>query len=287
MIGSMTKMITALSVMQLSEKGALSVHQKIEDYLPDFYSGQGITLHHLLNHTSGIPNFVLMKNRIEWDKPHTPQEILRIVKEHKQKFSSGKKWMYSNTNYLILGLIIEKASSMSYHEYVKEHIFAPAGMKDSGFNFDGLENVAVNYVKGQKGFFMDSSMFFACGDVVSTIGDLSLLNTAIQEGKLLRPETVAEMQKPQYDGKHQKYGYGLCIKNLFDRKSVGHSGSVPSGYTSHFENYLDDGISIIVLSNDLQKYSLLAIKELGATYISRELASLIYDGKLNLLDKMM
>jgi CubicO group peptidase (beta-lactamase class C family) len=287
LIGSMTKTITALCIMQLSEKGMLSTDDKIEKYIPGLYDGHGITIHHLLTHTSGIPNFVMLKKQIKWDEHHTPQEILQIVKGHKLNFSTGKKCSYSNTNYLILGLIIEIVSGMSYHQYIKNNIFIPAEMNNSGFIGEELEDVAINYIKDKKGFHMDSSMFFGCGDIVSTVGDIFLLDRAIQDGKLLSCKTVKEMQKLQYDGKYMKSGYGLFIKNHFGCTSIYHSGSIPSGYTSHFEKYIDDDIIIIVLSNNLVKYSFLSLKDLGGTYISREIASLIYGKKLGVLQKTL
>lgn len=286
MIGSMTKAITALCIMQLSEKGMLSVQQNIEDYFPDFDKGHGITIHHLLTHTSGIPNYLMLKKQIKWGERHTPQEILQIVKGYKLKFPVGEKWSYSNTNYLILGLIIEMISGMSYHQYVKNHIFIPAKINNSGFIDEEQKNVANNYISGKRGFSMNPSMFFACGDMVTTVGDFYLLDRAIQDGKLLKSATVKEMQKPHYDGKYVKCGYGLFEKIHFDCKSICHGGSMPNGYTSHFEKYIDDDIFIVVLSNDLVNYQFLSMSGAGGTYISREIASLIYGKKLGALKKI-
>lgn len=286
MIGSMTKSITALCIMQLSEKGMLSTQQNIEDYIPDLYKGHGITIHHLLTHTSGIPNYIMLKKQIKWEERHTPQEMLQIVKGYKLKFPVGEKWSYSNTNYLILGLIIEIVSGMSYHQYVKNYIFSPAKMNNSGFIDEEQKNVANNYIEGKKGFYIDPSMWFACGDIVSTVGDFYLLDRAIQDGKLLKTQTVKEMQKPHHDGKYVKYGYGLFVKNHFDCKSICHGGAIANGYTSHFEKYIDDDIIIVVLSNDLVKYQFLSMEGAGGTYISREIASLIYGKKLGALKKI-
>lgn len=286
MIGSMTKAITALCIMQLAEKGMLSTQQNIEDYIPDFYKGHGITIHHLLTHTSGIPNYLMLKKQIKWEERHTPQEILEITKGYKLKFPVGEKWSYSNTNYLILGLIIEMVSGISYHQYVKNHIFIPAKMNNSGFMDEEQKNTANNYINGKRGFYIDLSLFFACGDMVSTVGDFYLLDRAIQDGKLLKTQTVKEMQKPHYDGKYVKYGYGLLVKKHFDCISICHGGSLPNGYTSHFEKYIHDDITIVVLSNDLVKYEFLSIGGAGGTYISREIASLIYGKKLSAFKKI-
>lgn len=286
MIGSMTKAITALGIMQLAEKGMLSTQQHLDDFLPDFYRGYGITIHHLLTHTSGIPNYLMLKKQLKWGERHSPQEILQIVKGYQLKFPAGEKWSYSNTNYLILGLIIEMVSGMNYHQYVKNNLFIPAKMNHSGFINEEQKNVATNYISGKKGFDMDPSMTFACGDLVTTVGDFYLLDRAIQDGILLKTQIAKEMQKPHYDGKYVKCGYGLFVKKHFDGKSICHGGSMPNGYTSHFEKYIDDDISIVVLSNDLVKYQFLSMSGAGGTYISREIASLIYGKKLGALKKI-
>lgn len=286
MIGSMTKPITALCIMQLAEKGLLSPQQNIEDFIPDFYTGQGITIHHLLTHTSGITNHLMLKKQLNWGEYHPPQEILQVVKGYQLKFPVGEKWSYSNTNYLLLGLIIERVSGMSYHQYVKNQLFIPANMNNSGFMDEAQNNVANNYIHGRKGFSLDPSICLACGDMVSTVGDFYLLDRAIQAGKLLQTQTVKEMQTPYYDGKLVKYGYGLLIKKHFDGKCFCHGGSLPNGYTSHFEKYIDDDITIVVLSNDFVKYQFLSLEGAGGTYISREIASLIYGKKLGALKKI-
>lgn len=131
MIGRMTKFLTALCVMQLAEKNLLSIRQNVEEFLPNFYPNQGITVHHHLTHTSGISNFVLMKKEIPWQESHSPEEILRIVQQHPLKFPVGKKWAYCNTNYLAPGLIVEKVSGIKYHRYVNDHLFLPAQMVHS------------------------------------------------------------------------------------------------------------------------------------------------------------
>lgn len=101
----------------------------------------------------------MLKKQLKWGERHTPQEILQIVKGYQLKFPVGEKWSYSNTNYLILGLIIEMVSGMNYHQYVKNYIFIPAKMNHSGFIDEEQKNVANNYIMGEKGFDMDPSMF--------------------------------------------------------------------------------------------------------------------------------
>lgn len=287
MVGSITKPITALCIMQLSESGMLSLQQKVEEYIPDFYKGKGIIIHHLLNHTSGLPNFTALKNQIKCDEAYSTQEILEIVKNKKTKFAVGEKWSYCNTNYLILGLIIEQVSGMNYHDYVRDNIFIPAGMDNTTFIGQDQMGTAVNYINGEKGLSINPTRYYACGDIVSTTYDLYMLDIAIRQGKLLKAQTVEEMETPQYDGRYIKYGYGWFIKNHFGCKSVCHGGSIPNGYTSHFERYIDDNITIVVLSNNLVKYSILSTKVGGGTYISREIASIVYGKKLSHLNRLI
>ena len=178
-------------------------------------------------------------------------------------------------------------SGMKYNQYVKNNILIPANMNNSCFINECQTEVADNYIKGEKGFYLDPTTFFACGDMVSTVSDFYLLDRAIRDGSLLSTQIVEEMQRPHHDGKYIKYGYGCFIKNDFNSKSICHGGSCPNGYTSHFERYIDDDITIIILSNDLVKYSFLSIIGTGGTYISREIASLIYGKKLGILKKMI
>ncbi|MFE8701364.1 serine hydrolase domain-containing protein [Cytobacillus sp. FJAT-54145] len=286
-VGSMLgKPFTAVCIMQLMEKGHLKLSDPIETFFPH-YTGTSITIHHLLNHTSGIENYLFLRKKIKWDQDFTPQQIMEVVEQEKVKFTPGKKSSYSNTNYLMLGMIIEAITGMKYEQYVREHVLEPAGMMNTGFIRDGLDGVATNYINHKRGFHLSPTLLFACGEVVSTVEDALRFDRAFKQGLLVSKETRQLMEEPSYTGRFVTMGTGWVIKNLFERKSICHGGSHPGGYTSHLERYIDEDITIIVLSNHLTSYSKLSIKDLGGTLINREIASIVFEDKLQFYQKII
>lgn len=285
-VGSMiSKPITALSIMQLIERNKLTLQTPIEEFFPH-YKGSGITIHHLLNHTSGIVNYLMLRKKIGWDKDHTPEEILQIVKQEKLKYTPGKKAAYNNTAYLMLGLIVSKLSGVPYEQYVRGNVFERAGMTNTGFIRDNLDGYALNYRDHKIGPHVSPTLLFACGEIVSTIEDIHRFVQALQTEVLAKKETIELMQSPSYSGKYVTFGYGWFIKNLMGHKSVSHGGNHPGGYTSHIERYLDDNLTIVVLSNDITSYSPLMMKDFGATFISRDIAAILFNSKLHFWQKM-
>lgn len=287
-VGSMlNKPLTAVCVMQLIQKGKLSLSQPIEDFFPH-YQGKGITIHHLLNHTSGIVNFLMLRNQIKWDQDYTTDEILDVVKEQQLKFPAGKKSSYNNTGYLMLGLIIEKLSGMHYYKYVREKVLIPSGMDNTGFISEGVkENQAINYINQERGPHVSPSLLFACGESFSTVKDIHRFDVALKTQILLNKEFTNLMEAPSYKGKFVTMGYGWMIKNLLGRRSICHGGTHPGGYTTHIERYLDDDVTIVVLSNNMKPYTRFSLKELGGTFISREIAAILFNQKLHFWQKVI
>jgi CubicO group peptidase (beta-lactamase class C family) len=282
----LSKPVTAVCVMQLIEQGKLSLTQSIEDFFPYFH-GKGITIHHLLNHTSGIENYLMLRKQIKWDQDYTPEEILNVVSRQRLKFPPGKKSAYNNTGYLMLGLIIEKITGKSYSDYVRENIFIPAGMQQTGFISEELNEGALNYINQERGPHISPTVLFACGEIVSTAADIHRFDLALKNKLLLDKAHTHLMKAPSYQGKYVTIGYGWFIKNLLGHKSISHGGSHPGGYTTHFERYLDDDITIVVLSNHMKSYSKLSLKDFGGTFISREITALLFKQKLNFWQKII
>ncbi|MFD2212606.1 serine hydrolase domain-containing protein [Metabacillus endolithicus] len=280
-VGSMlSKPLTAVATFQLIEKGKLSLHQPIDKFLP-FYKNKGITIHHLLNHTSGIPNLLMLRKQLKWDQDYTQKQIFDTLQEHKLNFTPGQKISYNNTGFFMLGLIIEKVSGVTYHDYIKENIFKPANMKHTGFLHEEIEGTANNYINQKSGPYVSPTLLFACGDAISTLEDIHLFHKALESNILITKISSEQMQTPTYKGRFITMGYSWFIKQLFGRKSVSHGGTHPGGFTTHVERYLDDDMTIVVISNDMISHKMLTMKELGATLISRELASLLFNQKLH------
>jgi CubicO group peptidase (beta-lactamase class C family) len=234
-LGSITKSFTAIAVMQLHEKEKLNTSDYIGKYLPDFPNGDRITIHHLLTHTSGIA---------ESDKEPLQSE-------------PGERLNYSNFGYILLGRIVEKVSGKSYEEYLKENIFLPLNMINSGYDHHAtiLKNRASGYsVSGDGKFinadYMDMSGPFAAGGLYSTIEDMYLWDQVLYTDKLLKPSTLEQAFTPVKlnDGRQGVYGLGWMINQNRGLKEVGHGGDI-TGFNSYIARFPEQRFTVIVLSN--------------------------------------
>ncbi len=234
-LGSITKSFTAIAVMQLHEKGKLNTTDYISRYLPDFPNGDRITVHHLLTHTSGIA---------EGD-------------EEPLQSKPGERLNYSNLGYILLGRIIEKVSGRSYEEYLKENIFLPLNMLNSGYDHHAtiLKNRASGYSVSADGKFinadyMDMSGPFAAGGLYSTIEDMYLWDQALYTDRLLKSSTLEQAFAPVKlnDGRQGVYGLGWMIAQNRGLKEVGHGGDI-TGFNSYIARFPEQRFTVIVLSN--------------------------------------
>jgi len=252
-IGSITKQITAAVIMQLQEEGKLSVQDKLSKYFPGFVNGDRITIDNLLTHTSGIYNYTndekLMKSDVT--KHYSQKEMLDIIRAYKPDFEPGAKWNYSNSAYSILGYIIEKVTSKSFEKVVRERIFTPLGMTNSGFDFTHLS--APNKSKGYFSLaggkpvaapIVDSTIAYAAGAVYSTVSDLAKWERAVTQGKLLK----AESWKAIFTPVKNKYGYGWNIDTAFAKPFTSHSGGI-HGFASYLIRFPQEEVSVIMIDN--------------------------------------
>jgi CubicO group peptidase (beta-lactamase class C family) len=255
-LGSITKQFTATAVLQLEEQGKLSLSDPISKYIPDCPEAwKAITVHHLMNHTSGIPSYTSFPDfgtpkfhRV----PMSPLEIAMLSKDKPLEFQPGEGWRYNNTGYVLLGHIIEKASGMKYDAYLKQHVFEPLGLKDTGY--DWTEPVmkrrasGYGYDAGQKSYrngeFLDMSLPHAAGSLYSTVRDLFLWDRALAAGKLLKKETYTRMFTPG----RSNYGFGWMITTDNGRARIGHGGGI-HGFSTIINRYPEHDAVVIVLSN--------------------------------------
>lgn len=269
-IGSLTKSFTAISILQLEEEGKLSIEQPLSAFVKDFPNGDNITIHHLLTHSSGIPELLKV---VDNKKDQTPSEIIDQIKDKEIESKPGEKYAYSNSNYLLLGFIIESVSGQNYQDYVKKNIFVKANMESSGF-LNSSADYAVGYenMKKPTRSFHDS-LTFAAGDVTSTVSDMERYNRAINNHVLLREEATSKMQMGYMKSAPfgvAKYGYGWHVidnKISFDHKMIQHAGGL-AGHKAEFARFIDDDLTIIILTNNQGK------TKLGT--ISREIASIVF-----------
>lgn len=252
-IGSITKQITAAVIMQLQQEGKLSVQDKLSKYFSGFVNGDKITIENLLTHTSGIHNYtddtVLVGNS-NVTRHYSRDEMIKIFQSYPADFEPGTKWNYSNSAYSILGYIIEKVEKKPYEKVMRERIFQPLGMKNSGFDFTNLSSTykAKGYFslgeKPQPAPIVDSTIAYSAGAIYSTVEDLYKWERAISSNKILMPESWKAIFTPYKN----KYGYGWAIDSVYGRLTTSHSGGI-HGFSSYILRFPQDEVAVIVFDN--------------------------------------
>ena len=282
-IGSITKSFTALSILQLEEKGLLKLNDPVAKHVPELPAAWSeITIHQLLCHKSGIPDFVNAKAYSDLaDSLH----VEKALKEYADKpllTKPGEVLRYSNSGYIVLGRLIEHVTGESYGDYLTANILKPAGMthtmhdfavdvvpnRASGYRFDG--ETVINAPHG------DSSYPGSAGDLRSTVDDMYRFDRALKSGKLFSNALTTKawtpyghMVAPPPLPIEADYGYGWMIGQDFGHNYVGHGGWV-NGFVSQFTRYPDDDAVIIVLSN---------FETVTYFQISKDLSAILFGAK--------
>lgn len=253
-IGSVTKQFTAVAILQLIEKGKVSLEAHISEYLPYFREDidKKITVHDLLVHSSGLPNYTALQGFYP-EHSRDPFKVKDFVIQFCSgdlEFEPGTSWNYSNSGYFILGAIIEAVSGQSYQDYLQKHIFGPAGMKDSGYDdFNAiLKNRATGYKMGKNGLgnsdYIDLSIPYAAGSLYSTTEDLYKWDRVLYTDKILTNKSMDIMFTPYI----AHYGYGWFVSEKNGHKNYSHSGGI-NGFVCNIARYVDDDAFITVLAN--------------------------------------
>jgi CubicO group peptidase (beta-lactamase class C family) len=257
-LGSMNKMFTAVAIAQLAEQGRLSFTDPLSKYLPEFSSTGAagkIRIEHLLTHTSGLGSYFNQQfQQASRARFRTVDEFLELAADDPLAFEPGTRWGYSNTGFLVLGKIIELVSGQSYSDYVREHIYEPAGMSNTGeYELDRVNpNLAVGYQKeyDDAGPFFRNNLFEhvvrggPAGGGYSTAEDLLRFARALHAGTLVGSEYVGLLTTPKPELGSPAYGYGFVIS---PNGAVGHTGGFP-GISSMLEMH-PNGYTVVVLAN--------------------------------------
>jgi len=251
-LGSMTKQFTAALILLLQEQGKLNIEDPVSKYLPDMPKAWGkITLAELLGHTSGIPEVLETRGFFAWAMtPHTPEEELALVRDRPLDFDPGSKFAYSNSNFVVLGFVIEKVSGKKYGDLLRKRILDPLGLKDTGLDMDGLilPKRAQGYMPAEDGLVTASgpsmSVPWAAGSMYSTTGDLLKWEHGLFLGKVLSANSLKLMTTP---GKGN-YGLGISIVEK-DRIKVIEYGGLINGFNAFMSYTPERGIAVVVLSN--------------------------------------
>ncbi len=242
---------TALVVLQLQAAGVLDVEDSICRYIlecPPFW--QGITLHHLLTHTSGFAQ-VIKPWRSEADRPTTKLERVALIQHEAPYFQPGEQLRYSENGYIILGAVIEVVSGQPYPGYLRANIFEPLGMEDTGY--EGRDVAVGNGPPGVLAPPVDLLFRYSASGLYSSVEDLYLLDRALYGSRLLSQEGLDRMftgyaRTPSVDIPGADYGYGWFVGTVFGRRTFFHGGGM-RGYTSAIFRFPDEHVTVIVLRN--------------------------------------
>lgn len=262
-LGSITKQFTAFLIVKLAEDGKLKLDVPITTYLPDYpkETGDKITIHNLLTHTSGIPNYTAAPNFLK-DKsrtPYTPENFVKTFNKLPLDFKPGEKFNYSNSGYFLLGYIIEKVTGKTYEQYLQETILTPLKLVNTGFDHSEviLKNRAAGYEKQGKNFvnssFIDMSIPYAAGSLYSTVEDLYLWDQALYGNKILSEKSMESLFKSYISLGRASYGYGWFIDEVDNGdkvklKTIGHGGGI-NGFNTIISRYPADKNLIVLLNN--------------------------------------
>jgi CubicO group peptidase (beta-lactamase class C family) len=251
-LGSVTKQFTAASILLLEERGRLKTDDPVKKFMPDAPSAwDKITVFHLLTHTSGIPNFTGFSDYASQEPfPTTPEKLVARFRDKPLDFQPGEKWSYSNSGYVLLGYLIEKASGETYEKFLQENIFGPLAMKDSGYDSNSsiIARRASGYAPGKNGpenaGFINMTVPFSAGSLYSTTEDLLRWETGLFGGKVLSAASVAKMTTPFKDD----YALGVGVRTVKGHKVIDHGGGI-EGFNTFLAYYPDDKLTVVVLAN--------------------------------------
>lgn len=257
-IASITKQFTAIAILQLMEQGKLNLDDEVTHFLPDYpVEDSKITIEHLLTHTSGIHDYAIMKDTIQRGKiDFTPIQMIRYFQNEPKRFPPGTRYEYSNSNYFLLGYIIEKLTGKTYQQYLDENFFQPLSMANSFFASDAkiIKNRAAGYSKREKGIenaeVMSMTGPYAAGGIMSTVEDLFKWNRALYSYKLVKKQTL-EKALTKYklvNGSEIRYGYGFRFGFIQESPSIWHGGLI-NGFMSMAMYLPQEDVFVTVLSN--------------------------------------
>jgi D-alanyl-D-alanine carboxypeptidase len=282
-VGSISKQFTAAAILMLAEQRKLSLDDPVSRFVPSLTRGNEVTIRQLLSHTSGYQDY--------WPQDYVPpfmtqpivaDRILDLWARKPLDFEPGTEWQYSNTNFVIAGLIIEKASGEQLYKFLSQNIFEPLGMQ-SVFNIDRSrlpDADAVGYVRYALGPERvapkeGAGWLFATGELAMSAEDLAKWDISVIEQRLMKPSSYRNMETDNRlkNGLGTQYGLGVFVKNEDGHRALEHGGET-SGFTAENVIFPDHGAAIVVLTNqDANEAS---------SAIERAIASILFESDAEL-----
>lgn len=280
-LASVSKTITGMAVLKLAEEGKLNIEDTVSKYLVGFPC-QGVTIKTLLNHRSGLPNYVHYMEKLGWDKKKliTNQDVLDFIIQRHKEIAIGtpdRRFSYSNTNYALLALVIEKASGQFYGDYLRQTFFEPLGMKDT-YVFtpaDSAKSLPSFFYSGRQYAFDFLDLVYGDKNVYSTVRDLLKWDQALHSPQLFRKETLDaayagySFERPGVNN----YGLGWRMFLLRNGKKFIYHNGWWHGNRTAFYRLLDENVTIIALSNNDSKkvYNTKKLADMFGNYFKNHL----------------
>lgn len=270
-LASLSKQFTAMAVMLLVHEGKLRYEERLTDIFPDFPEyGKAITISNLLNHTSGLRDYEDLMPKLDPNSPveqvqiHDAEVLELLKKQTTTKFPSGTHWEYSNSGYVVLGLVVAKVSGQSFDNFVRDRIFVPLKMTSSVVYLRGKSDIAhraYGHSKGANGWQRTdqspTSATLGDGGVYSSLADLRKWDDALERHTLLSekdmepaitPVVVPDNSVREPDGSPAEYGFGWFLNPYHQHRRMWHYGET-MGFRANIQRFTKDGLTIIVLCN--------------------------------------
>jgi CubicO group peptidase (beta-lactamase class C family) len=251
-LGSITKQFTAASILLLEERGKLSVNDPVKKYMPDAPAAwDKVTIFHLLTHTSGVADFTSFPDYPKIEPfATTPAKLVALFRDKPLDFEPGTEWKYDNSGYVLLTYLIEKISGDTYEKFVRDNIFTPLGMKDTGYDSNAaiIPHRASGYSAGRGGIenagFIHMTIPQGAGALYSTTADLLKWEQGLFGGKVVQKASLDKMTTPFKNN----YAFGLGVETTGGRKRISHGGGI-EGFNTELSYYPDDKLTVVVLAN--------------------------------------
>ena len=257
-IGSITKQFTSSGIMRLVERGKVSLDDPISKYVPDLPAHeQNVKIRQLLNHTSGVHNYTASPEWMKtWSQDLTPRQVVAFVDKDTLDFPSGTRYSYSNTGYVLLGMVIEKASGQPYATFVQKEFFGPLGLTQTSYcpSHPTDSRFAVGYQMKNDTLkvadYLSMTHPFSAGAICSTVRDLVKWQRALVAGKVVSPKSFEQMTTPDSlpGGRRMNYGFGLTVGQMGSKKVIAHGGGI-FGFTTAGLFVPEDAINVAVFTN--------------------------------------
>jgi len=276
-LGSVTKSFTSAAILQQIERGRLTLDDTLGKFFPQYTEWKAVRVRQLLNHTSGIPDYTAVGDAFNGSAAEEipTDSIVGFVRGRPTKFPPGTKWSYSNTNYVLLGMILEQVTRAPYDEYLAQEVYTRAGLKQTMYCDDATlqPHRALGYGRSHEQFVNASAIAmtvpFAAGALCSTAEDLARWARALRSGQVISQSSYHAMTTGEFAGRHlnprdstQQYGYGVGMGMLGSHHMVEHGGNI-NGFNASFIDVPDADVTVAALTNT---------EGVGADALARRLA---------------